>query len=743
VLLINGGGRKAQNYQSHLLHLRGLHDLLRRAGVPSDLLSLYVSDGDDPAPDVALRDVQPEPDFWLLEGSRLDSALRTPVTYANSEVPGARLAAATRANLLHWFDTTGRTLRAGDTLLVYVTDHGTRNADDPANNAITLWGDGERVTVTELGRMLASLAPGVRVVALMSQCYSGGFAGLTRARNGGALPDGSTCGYFSSTADRPAYGCYPENRGRDNVGHSFHFIAALAEHGDMPSAHAEVLVRDASPDVPLRTSDLFLADVLEHAATAAKQDRAAFVDGLLAQAWRTPEDWTSDLRLLDRVAHAYGFAGPRSLGALDRQAGDLPALVNQLRTLSKAWQGALTSAARANVERFEAASPDWKRRLDDQALRALTPDAARTLTSALLADLGPATRSDAVLGGRLDLLRARSEESADVTYRMDVRAGVLLRLRAMLESVAGLVYLSQRGSPEERAAYEALQRCEALAFPPVPLPDELQLARTEEFPALDDDLGLANRVTPAWMGIQFKQASDTARSAGRLPTGAARIVAVYDGSPARAAGLRIGDLVLGPPGRHFAEPDQIREWTMLSRVGEPARLDVQRDGRPVAVTLTPQRYPQRWPSLPGPPKVGSNAPPLRLEPYRGAPPTSLANGRPHLLLFWATWCAICKSALPEVDAFARERGATVVAITDEDRTRLDPFFAQAPEGFPPLVAIDEARTAFGDYGVGGVPSFVLVDGKGVVRGYTTGYTAAKGLGLDGWQWSRRPTAPPG
>ena len=68
--------------------------------------------------------------------------------------------------------------------------------------------------------MLATLDPGVRVVALMSQCYSGGFAELANARSTGELPDGSTCGYFSSTADRPAYGCYPENRGRDNVGHS-------------------------------------------------------------------------------------------------------------------------------------------------------------------------------------------------------------------------------------------------------------------------------------------------------------------------------------------------------------------------------------------------------------------------------------------------------------------------------------------------------------------------------------------
>ena len=269
--MIDGGGSKAQNYQSHLLHLRALHDILLRAGVPPGLMSLHVSDGADPAPDMAMREAQPEPDFWLLEGSALEGPLRTPVTYENSDVPGAVLSPATRGDIQHWFDTSGRTLRAGDTLLLYVTDHGARGGKT-GENAITLWGSGERLPVSELAAMLKTLDPGVRVVALMSQCYSGGFAELANARSTGELPDGSTCGYFSSTADRPAYGCYPENRGRDNVGHSFHFIEALAERGDFPWAHDEVLVRDASPDVPLRTSDTYLEGVLTRAAAAEGSD---------------------------------------------------------------------------------------------------------------------------------------------------------------------------------------------------------------------------------------------------------------------------------------------------------------------------------------------------------------------------------------------------------------------------------------------------------------------------------------
>jgi thiol-disulfide isomerase/thioredoxin len=317
---------------------------------------------------------------------------------------------------------------------------------------------------------------------------------------------------------------------------------------------------------------------------------------------------------------------------------------------------------------------------------------------------------------------------------MDVRDGVRLRLRTVLTTVAGRVYLAQQGTPDERAAYEALRRCEAIAIPPVPLPPELQLAKPEPFPAFDDDLAVVARVTPAWMGIQFREASE---SAGFGP-GAASVVAVYDGSPARAAGLRPGDIVLGPPHHHFEERDQIREWTMLSEVNEPASLDVVRDGRSIGVTLTPRPFPQKLPALPGPPKLGSVAPPLRLGRYRGTPPQSLATGKPHLLFFWATWCAVCKSALPEVAAFERDRGTPVLAITDEDPSRLEAFLAKHTGPFPTLVATDPNRQAFVTYGVSGMPTFVLVDGKGIVRGYSTGYSPAKGLALDGWRWPKRP-----
>ncbi|MGH7895477.1 MAG: redoxin family protein [Candidatus Binatia bacterium] len=733
-VLLNGGGSKGQNFRSHLLHVQQLFAQLERAGVDRGRITIFSSDGDDPEADVALRDRALPDKFWLLDGTRLEFSLRPAIVFENTVVADVSVRPATRAALAEWFGVAAIQLQPGDTLLLYVTDHGGKNPENTANNRITLWGHDEALSVEQLSALLLKLDPGVRVVSVMSQCYSGAFAGLALATAGSDRPAGNLCGYFSSTAERPAYGCYPENRGRDNVGHSFHFLEAFASSGRLADAHAETLVADATPDVPLRTSDHYLEDLLTVAAARAGVEYAALVDDLLATAWRDRGAWEPELRLLDRIGNAFGVFSPRSFAELDEQKDRIDAMVEQLKTHGRAWGNARESLARENLDRFLAAQPSWAARVEENALGKMPREDVDALGAELLGEMGAAVARDPATAERFDTLTTRADAAQAIGYRMEVREGVVLRLRTILASIAGRVYLATQGSPYERDTYAALRTCEDLEIPVVPIPAESALARVEPFPLLADDVQLAGSVLPAWMGIQFRQAKDALRTRHHLAEGAAAVLMTSDDSPARAAGLREGDVVLGPPGSPFVEKDQIREWIMRSAPGTVASLEILRDGARQVVSLVPSPMPQKWPSLPGPPKVGSIAPPLRVDSYRGTAPTTLADGRPRILFFWATWCGICKTAVPELLAFEKARGVQAIAITDEDGAELDPFFTIWKDPFPATVVSDQARAAFRNYGVSGTPTFVMVDDKGVVQSYSTGYSKAKGLRIDGWQW---------
>jgi thiol-disulfide isomerase/thioredoxin len=740
VLMINGGGSPGGNYQSHYLHLRQLLRLLRRSGVRPDDVAVFSGDGDDPKPDMTVREAKRDRDFALLEGTRLESALVLPTTLVDTKLPGVHLEPATQEKISQWFDEMKGRWRPGDTLLVYVTDHGSKNAADLTDNNITLWGKKEALSVHELRTLLETVDPGVRVVALMSQCYSGAFAHIIEAHAGDGPPRGGVCGYFSSTAERPAYGCYPENRGKRNVGHSVRFIEALAATGSFPAAHDHVLVADATPDVPLRSSDVYVEGLLRDAAKERQVELPALVDEQLAQAWQDRGAWEPQIRLLDRIGSAYGFFSPRSLTELDEQHKRLAAVADPLDTYAKAWKAASADLTTANLARFLVTTPDWRARTDEKTIAGIEPEAARGLAEQLMAALEPTTNRDPAMRARLKVLQKKSQVSTATSYRMDVREAVMLRMRTVLTTLAGQVYLAGHGSAEQRAAYAALRSCEDFHLP-VPTPAPTVAARPASYPPYDDDVKVARALLPAWIGIQFKQLTEEKRRTYDFPEGASMVVTVYPNSPAEKAGLLGGDILLGPPRHPFTEPGQIREWTMLSKPDEPRRLVVLRGTQRREVTLVPKPFPGKWPELAGPPKIGSVAPAVELVSYRGDLPKAFAGGTPHLLFFWATWCAPCKASLPEVLAFEQERNTPVIAITDEARTQLDAFFGKFEHPFPATVAIDEYRRAFVDYGVSGTPTFVLVDGDGRVQNYANGYNAEKGLGIPGWTWAGRPAEP--
>jgi len=727
-LLLNGGGRPEVNYQSHLQNVRSLIELLRVGGVPSSNIVIFSGDGSDPTADLATRESDATPDYWLLP-PRLGRYLR-PTTYMNSVVDGFSLHPATKAALQAWFAKQAAHLRPGDTLLLYVTDHGEENKKDLDDNTITLWQDS--LSVTELRGLLRQIDPSVRVVMLMSQCFGGSFANAIFPQDDSDVPSGNVCGYFAATADRPAYGCYPENLGKDGIGHSFDFFQALRPLGRFPEAQRRVLVTDDTPDVPFTTSDFYLQRLLRNAAQTSGRDISPFTDELLAEAWRNRAAWEPDIRLLDRIGRTFGTFSPRSLAELDAQAKTLPELSSRLHTYAARWHEALDDLRRENLRQFAAQNPDWQARLAPDKLRDMDATSRREMADALLAALVPFTRADPERFARLESLWQKAQEAEAASYRAEVRLGAVLRMRAILSSVAGRVYLSH-ATPEERQAFDRLVACQALQLSAHPqVASAAELIAPQPYPPLAEEERLLDSVMPAWMGIQFQPLQETQRQRYRTADGAVMVITVFPKSPARTAGLRSGDIILGPPGAPFREPRQVREWTMRSEVGKPEKLAILRDGRPRTITLRPGPYPLELPKLPGPPKVGSVAPPIHVDLFRGA--TKLASNKPRLLFFWATWCTICHSSLPELMAYSKATGVELVAITDEDPTLLKKFFRDFHEPFPAIVATDPYRATFQAYGVSGTPTFVLIGADDKVQQYQTGYNAKTGLTIEGWHW---------
>jgi len=594
VLLLNGGGSPQDNFASHAAHLAEWAELLERNGVPPERVSVLAADGEDPASDLAVRSPDPEK-MWLLEGTGVYHFLAEPLIFeSTSFAAGLTAAPATRESLGRWFRDARARLRPGDTLLLFVTDHGQDDPRDPRNNQITLWGRGQGLTVRSLTRHIERLAPGVRVVALMSQCFSGGFAHILEAGQDEVGPTGTACGYFSTTADRPAYGCYAESGSGERIGHAFAMIDALRATGSLSEAHDRALLGDQSPDVPLRSLDVHHATSLEQAAAAAGVSLEKLATGWLAGKGTGPE---SELALASRIARLFDVDPTLDLQALDRAGVALESDRRRFDKLRELWATGLEDIAGGNFRAFLRAYPQWRPRLERRALRRLPDDRRRELRSALLAALEDFARSSGDYQ-RLVTLVAKTDEAAQAAYRTEVRQAALLRRRVLLITAAERRRLAAEGAAEIRRRAEALEACHELQLgqpgasgtPPAPVASASG-PKAAPLPRRQEDRRRLATLTPAFLGISFEPTPAPLRRRHDLPPGAVTVTRVVPGTPAAAAGLARHDVVIGAGGAVFRHPGEIRVATMLAAPEKPWRIEILRAGRRLSLTATLRPYP--------------------------------------------------------------------------------------------------------------------------------------------------------
>lgn len=118
------------------------------------------------------------------------------------------------------------------------------------------------------------------------------------------------------------------------------------------------------------------------------------------------------------------------------------------------------------------------------------------------------------------------------------------------------------------------------------------------------------------------------------------------------------------------------------------------------------------------PDLGKPAPDFTLQDLAGnTVRLSDLRGRPVLINFWATWCAPCRTEMPELDAVARERGPERLRVLlvdfQEDPQEVQRYVDTLGLSLVPLLDRDGAVARA--YRVGGLPTSFFVDSAGGVR----------------------------
>jgi thiol-disulfide isomerase/thioredoxin len=105
-------------------------------------------------------------------------------------------------------------------------------------------------------------------------------------------------------------------------------------------------------------------------------------------------------------------------------------------------------------------------------------------------------------------------------------------------------------------------------------------------------------------------------------------------------------------------------------------------------------------------------------------------GQTVALHFWADWCPICKSEEGNVTAVARDWPVITVAMQSGTAERVAAHLRK--EGLAWSTLVDNHGRISADYGLKGVPAFVVIDRNGIIRSVSTGYTSEIGMRVRLW-----------
>jgi thiol-disulfide isomerase/thioredoxin len=108
--------------------------------------------------------------------------------------------------------------------------------------------------------------------------------------------------------------------------------------------------------------------------------------------------------------------------------------------------------------------------------------------------------------------------------------------------------------------------------------------------------------------------------------------------------------------------------------------------------------------------------------------------KPVLVVFWATWCGVCKAEEHNIVAVARDWPVFSVAMQSGDAAAVAKHLQERGAPYPALIDSDGANAAV--WRITGVPTHFIVDASGNVRFRVVGYATEWGLRARLW-WAQR------
>jgi len=92
---------------------------------------------------------------------------------------------------------------------------------------------------------------------------------------------------------------------------------------------------------------------------------------------------------------------------------------------------------------------------------------------------------------------------------------------------------------------------------------------------------------------------------------------------------------------------------------------------------------------------------------------SFLGRKPLLVVFWATWCPLCRDEVPTLNRFASDPAIQVLAVNlGENEQKVQSFISSFHVGYP--VVRDPGWQTTADYQVVGIPACIMLDEGGQI-----------------------------